>query len=329
MAAAASMDQAFVRSLLSDAVLVPPQHLGGNFRDVLLRILTARNEGVCSKHGYIMPGSIALHVVDLGQVQASMLNGSVRFNVRYWARVFNPTVGMVLEARVVNTNRFGVLAHAGLMAPDGTFTPVVEAIIAKQVDDHVLPTLPGALTDLDGLEPGQVVRVQVLGRRAQLSASTISVVGAILKPEGAAGAAGEAAAPGGAQDAAASAEAAAAASALPPLRPSGGLLASQGAIPFGPGDEDERAGDEEDEGVDAELEEEEAAEEDADADVDEDAEGNADEDDDESENEDEEDVDDEAEEPDDGDEADEEEPDEEEQDVEGGSDDERASMRAV
>lgn len=179
------MERAFVTAVLADAVLLPPHQIGGNYRDVLLYALRQRNEGVCTRHGYVMPGSIQLQSVSPGRVQTAMLNGSSRFDVTYVARVCDPGVGTRLRARVVNSNRFGLLAHAGVLAADGTFTPVVEAIVAKQTD--ALPTVPGAITDLEGVRVGDEVTVHVLGKRSQLRAQTISVVAVVVDDDGAGG----------------------------------------------------------------------------------------------------------------------------------------------
>lgn len=176
------MERAFVTAVLTDSVLLPPQQVGGNYRDVLLHALRQRNEGVCTRHGYVMPGSIQLRSVSPGRVQTAMLNGSSRFDVTYVARVCDPGVGARLRARVVNSNRFGILAHAGLLAADGSFTPVVEAIVAKQAD--ALPAVPGAVADLEGVRVGDEVTVHVLGKRSQLRAQTISVVAVIVDGDG-------------------------------------------------------------------------------------------------------------------------------------------------
>ena len=180
------MEECFVRALLTDSVLVTPQQLGGNYREMVLAKLRKSHEGLCTRHGYIMPGSITLHAVAPGKVQAAMLNGNVRFDIQFFAMVCDPERGAVVPARVVNTNRFGILAHAGILAADGEFTPVIEAIIAKQADSFgpVAQMLPGAVTDtdaLEGLKPGDQVIVQILGKRAQLRASCISVVGVLLR----------------------------------------------------------------------------------------------------------------------------------------------------
>lgn len=165
----------FVRSLLRDAVLIKPEYLGSNFREVIQQQLRLRLEGVCSRHGYIMPGSVAVHKVSLGRVEATSLNGDVRFDVQYMANVCNPPVGAHLPARVVNMNKFGVLLQTGLMQTDGAFVPVVEIVVTRQPLNGV-----GSEVDLDNLSPGDEVRVEIVGKRFELNDEKISVVGRII-----------------------------------------------------------------------------------------------------------------------------------------------------
>jgi DNA-directed RNA polymerase subunit E'/Rpb7 len=169
------MNLLFVRSLVRDPVLVKPQHIGSNYVEVIERQLRASYEGVCSRHGFIMPGSITVHKVLSGRVEAVSLNGDVRYDVAYFASVCNPPIGSVLDGRVINMNRFGVLVHSGVQSPDGTFLPVVETIVTRQpiggLDSEV---------DLDALEVGETVHVQIAGKKFELNDDKISVIGRIV-----------------------------------------------------------------------------------------------------------------------------------------------------
>jgi DNA-directed RNA polymerase subunit E'/Rpb7 len=201
------MDALFVRSLLRDATLMKPQYLGSNYREVLQQQVRRKVEGICTRHGFIMPNSVSLHRVSPGRVEGVSLNGDVRFDVQYHALVCNPPVGAVLHARVVNTNRFGVLAHAGVLKPDGEFLPVVEAIATKQAI-----TGPDASeVDLDSLSVGDEVHIEVLGKKFELNDDRISVIARVLKKQAQTSASGRAAAEQ-------RAKAAAAATLMPPLR---------------------------------------------------------------------------------------------------------------
>ena len=182
------MDSSFVRSLLRDTVLVKPHMLGSNYREVVLQQLRMRFEGLCSRHGYILPGTTVLHRIVSGRVEAVSLNGDVRYDVQYFASVCNPPVGTVLPARVVNMNKFGVLAHSGVQAEDGTFRPVVESIITRQPISGAaeVPNAPNRqelgeedddAVDLDSLAIGDMIFVEIVGKKFELNDEKISVIG--------------------------------------------------------------------------------------------------------------------------------------------------------
>ena len=175
-----SIDALFVRSIVRDVMLLKPHQLGSNYREVIQAQLRDRLEGACGRHGFVLPGSIALQKVSHGKLEAATLNGDVRFDVHYFASVCNPPVGAVVSARAVTTNRFAVLAHAGVMQPNGDFLPVVEIIVAKQGLDVQ------SEIDLEEIKPGDVMNVEVVGKRFQLNDDRISVIGrAVAKPSAA------------------------------------------------------------------------------------------------------------------------------------------------
>ena len=172
-----NMDALFVRSLLRDAVLVKPMLLGSNYREMVQQLTRNKVEGVCSRHGFVMPGSVAVHKVAHGRLEAVSLNGDVRFDVQYHANVCNPPIGAVMRARVINANKFGVLAHSGILLPDGDFVVVVETIVTKQP----VEATAASEVDLDGIVPGDEIYIEILGKKFELNDTKISVIGRAVK----------------------------------------------------------------------------------------------------------------------------------------------------
>jgi DNA-directed RNA polymerase subunit E'/Rpb7 len=173
-----SMDSYCVRSLLRDPVLVKPHMIGSNYREVVLHLLSKRLDGVCSRHGYIVPGSISVHKINNAKVQAFSLNGDVCYLVQFYASVCNPPIGAVLTARVVNMNKFGIMTHSGITAEDGTFKPVIESIVTRQPAGST--SAMGSDVDLDTLKIGDTVFVEILGKKFELNDEKISVIGRIV-----------------------------------------------------------------------------------------------------------------------------------------------------
>lgn len=164
------MEQIFVKSLLRDKVKIKPANLTPDIENVILQILRDKYEGRCSYHGYVRSGSIVIDKCSTGYVQAFSLNGDVIYNVSYFAEVCNPAIGLTVPVKVVNMNKFGILAEAYSRAK-GLSTPVLEVIIAKSMI-NIENEVP-----LDTVNVGDIINIEIIGKKFELNDKKISVVG--------------------------------------------------------------------------------------------------------------------------------------------------------
>lgn len=161
------MDAIFYRVMLNDRVKIEPRYLSKDFRKYILQKLKSNIEGICSKHGFVREDSIEIYKVAPGNIELVGLNGSIVFDVYFYAEVCNPLIGNVIKATVSNVNKFGILAEAG---------GILEIIIAKNsvniVHDNVV--------DLETIKIGDSVFVEVVGKKFELNDKKISIVGKIV-----------------------------------------------------------------------------------------------------------------------------------------------------
>lgn len=161
------MDNIFYRVLLQDRIKIEPKYLSQDYRSHIQQKLKKQNEGVCTKHGYIREGSIDVYKIAPGSVDMVGLNGYVVFEVFYYADVCNPLLGHIVKAKVVNVNKFGILAEVA---------PIIEIIIAKNSvnimsDDGI---------DLESIKPGDIIQVEILVKKFELNDKKISIVGRVV-----------------------------------------------------------------------------------------------------------------------------------------------------
>lgn len=169
------MEDLCIRSLLTEKIKLEPVYLTQNFKNEILNRLKLKIEGVCSKHGYIRKGSIELYKITPGCIEILSLNGNINYNVAFYADVCNPLVGNIIKgAKVVNMNRFGILAEARLLE-DQYATSVLEIIIAKN-SVNILSEI-----DLEEIQINQEVNVEVIGKKYNLGDKKISIIGRIVK----------------------------------------------------------------------------------------------------------------------------------------------------
>lgn len=168
------MDKIFTRVLLSDAIKLHPKLINKNFQSIILNKLKDKLEGKCSRHGYIKIDSIDVYKITPGKIELVGLNGFAIYTVHFHAEVCNPLLGSLIKCKVVNINKFGILADAGFFS-NSNFINVLEVIIAKNSVNIVSDI------DLDNIQINDEIIVEVMGKKYELNDNKISVVGRVVK----------------------------------------------------------------------------------------------------------------------------------------------------
>jgi DNA-directed RNA polymerase subunit E'/Rpb7 len=157
-----------VPTILRERILLHPRDFDSNYRETLLKNLKQTVEGICSRNGYVMRGSVELREILAGRIEPNSMNGDTVFSVKYHAYVCNPPTGLIVKALVTDSNAFAVFARSGIMDDDGEFTPLLDVILTRaqhETDDR-----------LSTLENGNEIYVEILGKRFELGDMRISVV---------------------------------------------------------------------------------------------------------------------------------------------------------
>jgi len=160
----------FVPLKFKSSVQLNPAELGKDLGEVIQAKLKKTYEGVCSRYGYIKPGSLQVLQRSFGQFVKQHFNGHIRFEVVMMGDVCNPLTGMVVTAQVRNRNQMGIKAESFIEVGD-KIVPVLDIIIPKR-SAGIQSDL-----DLDTLEIGDNIHVEVVGKRYQLNDTRISIIG--------------------------------------------------------------------------------------------------------------------------------------------------------
>lgn len=167
--------QIFVKMMIKERVKILPKEIGRNIADIILAKVKIRLEGKCSRHGYVKPGSVGLVDHSSGRIEGSSLNADTIYVVSVVADVCNPMPGQVVPARIVDSNKFGLLAQSSIEF-EGRLIPILDVIIARQ-NFHGCPSdIP-----IDSVRIGDDVIVEVIGKTFELKDTKISVAGRLLR----------------------------------------------------------------------------------------------------------------------------------------------------
>ena len=75
---------------------------------VLTEKLQQRLEGRCSRHGYVIPGSLKVLSRSMGSLEKGRFTGSIIFHIQAEGKVLNPPDGAIIEGVVIRKNKMGM-----------------------------------------------------------------------------------------------------------------------------------------------------------------------------------------------------------------------------
>jgi DNA-directed RNA polymerase subunit E'/Rpb7 len=168
-------NESFIPSLLNEKIKVHPKNLHKNIDNVIYSLVVERNEGKCTKHGYIRKNSIKIVKTSVGRVEAHTLHGFVNYDVQFSASVCNPTNGSTLKCKIVNSNNFGILCCSGI-EEDGQFVTILDIIVPKSS----LNIRSDTEINLNSLKIGEYIFVEIVGKKFNINDSKISAVGKVV-----------------------------------------------------------------------------------------------------------------------------------------------------
>jgi DNA-directed RNA polymerase subunit E'/Rpb7 len=165
----------FTNVTLNEKIVLQPRFLTRDVSSHILSQLKAKISGISSKHGYCLPGSIEIYKMTPGCVDMTSLNGNVIYTVTFTAKVCNPCLNMIIDCKVSNINKMGLLATAGYFDEMGEYVNVLNFVIPRNS-----LTIKN-MVNLDDIKINDKIKVEIIDKIYKLGDKTISGVGRIVK----------------------------------------------------------------------------------------------------------------------------------------------------
>lgn len=166
----------FLSTVLTTRVKIHPSEMTLDVHDAVRTKLANVFEGVCTKFGYIRPGSIHISSLGTNMVEKHTFSGYVLFDVQFECDVCNPCPGDVILAKVKNMNKFGVLCVSGFIDEDMHMASIIEIVIPK-----CSTTICKNKDLVNQVKIDDMVEIELLGKKMKTSDTKISMVGRIVK----------------------------------------------------------------------------------------------------------------------------------------------------
>ena len=100
------------QALFEERIPLTPKDLNRLANDpvetILLEKIRKKLEGHCSRHGYVIPGSMEIVSRSMGHVEVGRFTGDVVYQVQSQGKVLNPSDGTIIVAEVLKKNKMGV-----------------------------------------------------------------------------------------------------------------------------------------------------------------------------------------------------------------------------
>jgi len=127
---------------------------------ILIEKLKNKLERRCSKHGYVLPGSIEIISRSMGHVEVGRFTGDIVYQVQAQGKVLNPSDGMALVGEILKKNKMGVYVE---------YKDAIRVLLPR--DLHI------ANEKFDNLQIGDTIETEIKKSRFQVNDTYILCVG--------------------------------------------------------------------------------------------------------------------------------------------------------
>ena len=134
-----------------------------NFDDILLEKLRGQLEGKCSRHGYVIPGSLELLSRSMGAAEKGRFTADFLYYIKAQGKVYNPPDGFQIEGDVIRKNKMGLYV-----------------IIQNAIRIMIPRDLHIGNEEFDAIQIGDVIRAEIKKSRFQVNDTHILSIGQYL-----------------------------------------------------------------------------------------------------------------------------------------------------
>jgi len=134
-----------------------------SFDEILLDRLKKTLEGKCSRHGFVIPGSLELLSRSMGSAEKGRFTADFLYYLKAQGKVYNPPDGFQVEGEVIRKNKMGLYV-----------------IIENAVRIMIPRDLHIGNEEFDSIQIGDIVRAEIKKSRFQVNDTHILSIGQYL-----------------------------------------------------------------------------------------------------------------------------------------------------
>jgi len=154
-------------AVFEDKVMLTPADLSReitSFDEILLEKLKGSLEGKCSRHGYVLPGTLELLSRSMGSAEKGRFTSDFLYYLKAQGKVLNPPDGFQIDGEVTRKNKMGLYV---------IINNAIRIMIPR--DLHI------GNEDFDNIQIGDMVRVEIKKSRFQVNDTHILSIGQYIQ----------------------------------------------------------------------------------------------------------------------------------------------------
>jgi len=136
----------------------------------LTQVISNEMDGRCIAEGFVKPDSCKIRSYSIGTFAA----GNIAFDVEIEVMLCCPKEGTVMNCIAKTVTQAGIRAHAFTKEPEQS--PVV-IYISREMHDASTTRMMANHMSIDSIKPGDMIQVQVVGKRFELNDKQVSIIG--------------------------------------------------------------------------------------------------------------------------------------------------------
>ena len=153
----------YVENKMEYITTITASDISNNIDNILKQKIMKEIEGKCIGDGYIKRNSVRIINRGAGRLMIAQFNGTIQYNIKYTALICNPHEGDILECKVENINKMGVMAFI-----DDIDSPM-SILLAKQ---HHRDN-----SNFNKIQTGNIIKIRIIGKRFEFGDKKISIIG--------------------------------------------------------------------------------------------------------------------------------------------------------
>jgi len=165
-------------ALFEEQVALTPKdlcHTISSFDELLKEKLQSKLEGKCSRHGYVISGTLNVLSRSMGTVERGRFTGSILYYIQAEAEVLNPSEGELMDGVVIRKNKMGMYVSYSVKEGESE-SEAIRVIVPR--DLHI------GDENFEKVEIGERVKVQIKKSRFQINDPYILSVGMFVSSSG-------------------------------------------------------------------------------------------------------------------------------------------------